>query len=179
MAPSQLSTAIALALLFLASCAAKTPHIKHSPPSTMAQPLKPHPDENIAHVHDESPARADAAAEQAPPAPTILSEQEAYDRAKPVFQKYCSKCHTEQSGKRTALKHFSMDSYPFGGHHTANMPSTIRKVLGQDGKRATMPRDKPGIVEGDELKLILEWADAVERAHTSAPPSAHGSHEHH
>lgn len=167
------------ALALMVSCAGKTPHPEQSPSPTRVPPPATQSGEH-ALVHEEPPVvQVDAANEHAAAPPTISSDREAYERAKPVFQKYCAKCHTEQSGKRTALKHFVMDSYPFGGHHTANMPATIRQVLGQDGKRATMPRDKPGIVQGDELKLILEWADAAERARLSAPPGAHDEHDHH
>ena len=178
MTPFQLSTSFATAL-FLMSCASKKSHIEQSPSGAIPQPPAVK-SSDAARVQEEPPVvEADPAAEHDSPTSALSDDKKAYERARPVFQKYCGKCHTEQSGKRTALKHFVMDSYPFGGHHTANMPATIRKVLGQDGKRATMPRDKPGIVQGDDLKLILEWADAAERTRTSTPPDTHESHEHH
>lgn len=58
-----------------------------------------------------------------------------------------------------------MDHYPFGGHHAAEITAAIRNVLGVSGKPATMPRDNPGAVKGDDLRLILAWADAYDRAH--------------
>lgn len=59
-----------------------------------------------------------------------------------------------------------MDGYPFAGHHAAMMSATIREVLGAAGSEPTMPRDKPGAVKGDELKLVLAWAAAYDRAHS-------------
>lgn len=97
-----------------------------------------------------------------------LDERTAYEKAKPVFDAHCSSCHTtsgSKSGKK-ALSHFTMDAYPFGGHHTATMSATIREVLGATGSAPTMPRDKPGAVKGEELKLVLAWADAYDRAHS-------------
>ena len=80
------------------------------------------------------------------------------------------------------MRHFSMDAYPFGGHHTDEMAATIREVLGADGSKPTMPRDRPGAVQDDELATILEWAAAFERSHTAglhgaaagAPDHDHG-----
>jgi mono/diheme cytochrome c family protein len=105
-------------------------------------------------------------------------EQQAYQQAQPVFAAYCSKCHTSGGGKdnRTALSHFNMDSYPFAGHHAAEITAAIRKVLGTAGSSPTMPKDMPGAVKGDDLGRILAWAEAYDRSHRSG---ASTSHEHH
>jgi hypothetical protein len=58
-----------------------------------------------------------------------------------------------------------MDAYPFGGHHSSEMGGEIREVLGVSGAKATMPKDEPGKVQGEDLRLILAWADAYDRAH--------------
>lgn len=58
-----------------------------------------------------------------------------------------------------------MDSYPFGGHHANAVGEAVRKVLGATGKRATMPKDAPGSVQGTELEAVLAWAKAFEGAH--------------
>ncbi|MCG3174816.1 MAG: hypothetical protein GMKNLPBB_03105 [Myxococcota bacterium] len=136
-----------------------------------------------AHHHDEhaaastspvaSPAPA-AGPPDAAPASGILSEQDAYERALPVFQRYCANCHTTAGDRSRAstLRHFNMDRYPLTGHHANEIGATVRKVLGASGKRATMPRDRPGAVQGDDLRLVLEWAEAFDRAH----PPGHGGH---
>jgi mono/diheme cytochrome c family protein len=113
---------------------------------------------------------------RAPKGPT-RREQDAYERARPVFERYCASCHTSGAGKRAAPRHFTMDRYPFGGHHAEQVSSTIREVLGASGQSATMPKDRPGAVQGDDLRAILDWADAFDRAHAAANPSDH-HHEH-
>ena len=95
-------------------------------------------------------------------------ELAAYEAAKPVFERHCFRCHTTagKKAKRKALEHLAMDDYPFGGHHAGEASTVIRKVLGVGGKaKATMPSDDPGAVAGDELKRIVAWADAFDRAH--------------
>jgi mono/diheme cytochrome c family protein len=104
------------------------------------------------------------------------AEQVAYASAKPVFASYCAPCHTSDGSKFTpgARRHFSMDTYPFGGHHSAEIGHEIREVLGASGGKATMPKDKPGSVQGDELRLLLAWADAFDQAH----PAPGATHDH-
>lgn len=95
------------------------------------------------------------------------SERSAYEKAKPVFDRYCSSCHTT-AGSRSqglALQHFEMDHYPFGGHHATEIAAAVRRVLGADGSKPTMPPDRPGAVEGEDLKLILAWASQVDVSH--------------
>lgn len=163
-----------LMTLALAACGSKPP-----PPANPAPPP--------AEAHEPAPAAPPAppptvTAEppKAPPADpkadALAAETAAYDKAKPVFDKYCSTCHTK-AGKKSAKKkldHFDMDSYPFGGEHTAFIGNHIRDVLGLSGKKATMPYDKPGSVKGDDLAKIKAWTDAWEAADKGGahPPHA-------
>ncbi len=102
------------------------------------------------------------------------AEQAAYEAARPVFETYCSNCHSS-SGKKAAKKkldHFNMDSYPFGGHHATEIGEEIREVLGVTGEEATMPKDKPGAVKGAELDLVVAWSKAFDASHKA------GLHDH-
>ena len=65
--------------------------------------------------------------------------------------------------------------YPLGGHHTATIGFTIRDVLGISGKKATMPYDKPGSVQGDDLAAIKAWTDAWEAADKGGAHPSHGA----
>lgn len=56
-----------------------------------------------------------------------------------------------------------MTRYPFGGHHAGEAGEAVRSVL----ENATMPSDDPGAVTGEDLNLILAWADAFTAAHRS------------
>lgn len=104
-------------------------------------------------------------------------EQQAYERARPVFERYCASCHRSERGSAAALVHFSIDGYPFGGHHADEIAGTVRKVLGVTGEKATMPQGRPGIVKGEELQRVIDWADAVDRAQTNVLPHGHeGGH---
>ena len=96
----------------------------------------------------------------------LAAENAAYEKAKPVFAKSCANCHTKSGKKATAKKlaHFDMATYPFGGEHTKSIGNEIRKVLGIDGAKATMPFDKPGSVKGDDLALIKAWTEAWQAA---------------
>jgi hypothetical protein len=114
----------------------------------------------------------------------LAAEQDAYQRAKPVFDKYCAKCHSKDGKKarKATLAHFSMDTYPFGGHHETEMGEEVREVLGVTGKRPTMPQDQPGIVQGDELALLVTWSEAFDTSHAAGlhqHGDAHGAgHQH-
>ena len=103
----------------------------------------------------------------------LAAEQAAYQLAEPIFAKHCARCHAKGSKKarKKVLAHFEMTSYPFTGEHADEMGAEIREVLGIGGGKATMPMDKPGSVQGDELKLIADWADAYDKA------KAGGAHE--
>jgi uncharacterized membrane protein len=117
------------------------------------------------------------------PEAILAAEKAAYDRARPVFDRHCARCHTsagDHRKKQKALPHFSMDAYPFGGHHATELAETIREVLGATGQDATMPDDDPGSVQGEELAIILAWADAFERSHAAGLHKGHGDggHDH-
>lgn len=107
-------------------------------------------------------------------------EQAAYEKARPVFATYCASCHTSKgaTAKPAILEHFSMDGYPFGGHHATEITARIRSVLGATGAKPTMPPDRPGAVKGEELQLILAWADAVDRAKAGDAAGKSDDHEH-
>lgn len=103
----------------------------------------------------------------------LAAETAAFDKAKPVFDKWCAKCHTAK-GRNTSKKkrdELDMTAYPFTGDKAK--ATDIRQVLGIGGGKATMPADKKGAVKGDELALIAAWADAWDASH------AGGAHEHH
>lgn len=120
----------------------------------------------------------------APAAPSA-AETAAFEQAKPVFAKYCAGCHT-QGGQAAAeqqaeaLEHFDMTSYPFGGHHAATIGTEVKEVLGATGEKPSMPKNRPGSVKGDELALVLAWADAFEAAHPAHDEhDEHDAHDHH
>jgi hypothetical protein len=112
----------------------------------------------------------------------MKTEMAAFDQAKPVFDRFCANCHVPD-GKKTkskleALEHFNMASYPYGGHHADDLTGSVRKVLGLAGKKATMPKGKPGIVKGDDLAAIVAWADAFDASMAGGAheDDAHGGH---
>jgi mono/diheme cytochrome c family protein len=94
------------------------------------------------------------------------AEQAAYDKARPILEKHCARCHTSGGAKSSAKKldHLNMDSYPFGGHHAEEVGETIRYVLGVTGEEPEMPSDDPGAVKGAELEAIVDWTWAFDRA---------------
>lgn len=59
------------------------------------------------------------------------------------------------------------------------MAATMREVLGIDGSKPTMPRNKPEAVKDDELALIAAWADAFEAAHEGGAHESLRGHEGH
>src|SRR5687768_8186442 len=82
-------------------------------------------------------------AEPTPPEPTpapkadpkaelLAAEMAAHDNAKPVFDKWCAKCHSQGNKLATKKKldHFDMTKYPFGGHHAMEISKEIREALG-------------------------------------------------
>ena len=102
-----------------------------------------------------------------PPSQITAEEKAAFQVAKPVLEKHCFRCHTSarKRGKGKGLKHLSFDRYPPMGHHSHEAGAAVRRVVvGTDEKGPTMPSDDPGAVTGEELKAVLEWADAYERA---------------
>jgi hypothetical protein len=127
-------------------------------------------------------------AEPAAPDPATIKadllavENAAFEKAKPVFEKWCASCHSKDGKKTSAKKreHFDMTTYPFGGHHAMEISGEIREVLGLTGKKPTMPADKKGAVKGEELESIKAWADAFDASHRGGAHEGHGSggHEH-
>jgi mono/diheme cytochrome c family protein len=105
----------------------------------------------------------------------LAAELAAYEKAKPVFDANCARCHSKGGKLATDKKraHFDTTTYPFAGHHAMELGTTVRKVLGIDGSKPTMPADKKGAVKGEDLALIAKWADAFDASH------AGGAHEHH
>ncbi len=177
--------ALAGAILLLVGCAsapssgpAVAPHEHDSRAPSDASPGegRDDPPPMARSAGADVPPAEEASHEHAPVA-AAPSEQEAYERARPVFERYCASCHTSRAGKRAALRHFTMDRYPFGGHHADQITSAIREVLGANGQPATMPKGRPGAVQAEELRAILDWADAFDRTHAAVNPSDH-HHEH-
>ena len=176
--------AVSLTLL-LVSCGGKPAPDATTP----ASPGDGHADHD--HTGGGDPV-ADAAPAEATPDPAqvkadlLAAERAAYDRAKPVFDRHCSRCHSKDSkkgkGKGKTLAHFDMTTYPFGGHHAMEVSGEVRKVLGIGGGKATMPADDPGAVQGEELALIAAWADAFDAAHAGGAHEGHkpdhGGHKH-
>ena len=153
-----------------------------------------HPANPAAPVAAAPAVIADAGAPAVEPAPTpqpdaavpataaiAAAERTAYERAKPVLEKYCAGCHTSsgtKKAKKKALPHFSMDGYPFGGHHAEEIGANVREVLGATGEKPTMPADRPGAVKGDDLDAVLAWTKAFDAAHEAglhgkATPEGH------
>ena len=146
-----------------------------TPPPTAEEPrAEAHApaDEHPGHA---PPSEGSSKAPQPAASGDLLAlEQQAYEAAQPILERHCAGCHTSRGARsrRSTLRHLNMDSYPFGGHHAGEMGATIREVLGAAGERATMPRDDPGAVRGEELALIVAWTRAFDRSHAA------GLHQH-
>jgi mono/diheme cytochrome c family protein len=107
----------------------------------------------------------------------LAAETEASQAALPIFATHCARCHMpgEPDATDDTLHHFSMEAYPFRGHHAHQMGDTIRAVLGADGGEPTMPDDDPGALSDEELEVVLAWAEAFDRAH-AAGAGYHAEH---
>lgn len=145
-----------------------TTPIANPDPVPMNEPPKdptPKPPTDPAPTPDPAKVKADL----------LAAEMAAYEKAKPVFEANCARCHSKGGKLATDKKraHFDMTTYPFGGHHAMELGTAFRKVLGIDGSKPTMPADKKGAVKGEDLALIAKWADAFDASH------AGGAHEHH
>lgn len=155
-----------------AACASSAPQTQTQPPAPVVVAKPP------VAAHESADTTLDATD---PNVELLTAETRAWEDAKPVFDRACSACHTTRGKKasRKKLDHFNFDTYPLGGHHAATIGRTIRDVLGLNGKKATMPSDKPGSVQGDDLAKIKAWTDAWEAAEKAgAHPPAH-EHDHH
>jgi mono/diheme cytochrome c family protein len=177
----------------LAACGSKAAPAPASPePAAEATPVEQPP-------ADSPPSAEHAGHEGAEPAPSaqqrpapathdpaqvkadlLAAELAAFEAAKPVFEKNCARCHQAGGAKAKPkmLKHFDITTYPFGGHHADEASKTVRKVLGIGGGKPTMPADKKGTVQGDELALIAAWADAFDKAHAGGAHADRGHGEH-
>ncbi len=177
---------VAFATFALAACGSKSPPAAPptTPPVTDDEPVET-PDAMPADHSGHTMAPPDAA--PTGPDPTqvktdlLAAETAAYNNAKPVFEKYCGSCHQKGGKSATAKKmgHFDMTAYPFGGHHVGEMSATVRKVLGIDGSKPTMPKGKPGSVKGDDLALIAAWADAFDASMAGGAHEGMPGHEEH
>ncbi len=155
--------------------ATSTPPAEETPPPNEEAEAPPPADPHAGH---EQPAAGDAEARKREE--IAAAEQAAYERAKPIFEKFCAKCHATSGKKATkkTLDHFTIDTYPFGGHHATTAGQTVREVLGVSGKRATMPKDDPGAVKDADLEAIVEWSKAFDASH-AAGLHHHGDHDEH
>ena len=134
--------------------------------------------EPTATVVPEQPAAPDPGAVKAE---LLAAEMRAYENVKPLVEKYCASCHTKgrKGAKASTLKHFETTTYPFGGHHAMEVGKNVRKVLAIGGGKPTMPKNKPGIVQGEELALFAAWADAFDASHEGGAHDGHGGgHDH-
>lgn len=145
-------------------------------PSDVTPTITPVPAEP---AEPEPPAAPDPAQVKAD---LLAAEMTAYENVKPLVEKYCASCHTRgrKGAKPKTLEHFETTTYPFGGHHAMEVGKNVRKVLGIGGRKPTMPKNKPGIVQGDELALFAAWADAFDASHAAGAHEGHGSggHDH-
>jgi mono/diheme cytochrome c family protein len=170
---------ICLALIVAAGCGGRSSKPAAAPAAAepTEQPVAEAPDE---HPHEEPPPEAPAPDPEKAKADLLAAETAAYERARPVFETYCSGCHTKdgKNASKKKLDHFDMTTYPFGGHHAGKIGATIRTVLGIDGSKPTMPRGKAGVVQGDELATIAAWADAFDASHEGGAHEGHGDDHH-
>jgi hypothetical protein len=178
--------AIALsAALFVAGagCGGKpAPAEPEPPPAEPAVEAPAEPAPEPAPAAEPAPPAEPAAPDPAQvKADLLAAELAAYEAAKPVFEANCARCH-QQGGKKAKKKilgEFEITAYPFTGKHGPDAGKTVRKMLGIDGSKPSMPADKKGAVKGDELALIAAWADAFDRSHEGGAHDGvpgHGKH---
>lgn len=98
----------------------------------------------------------------------MAAETAAHQAAAEVLEDHCAKCHDPAKAKskkaKKAVEHFAMGSYPYGGHHAADLGKKIREVLGVEGGETKMPKDDPGSVKGEDLDKIVAWTKAWDAA---------------
>ena len=116
-------------------------------------------------------------------APAADDHNVAFTKAKPVFDKFCGGCHTKDgyATSSEAIEHLDMSQYPFGGHHADEIGKSIRTSVGAAGKPATMPAGATDSLKGDDLKLIVAWCDAFDKAQPAKKKDAghdHSGHKH-
>jgi hypothetical protein len=169
-----------LLLAFLVACSGGS---KTATPATPPAPDPVPVNEPVAEPA-KPPEPMEPAPPEPPPAPDpaqlraelLAAETAAFEKAKPVFDKWCSKCHskTGKNKSKKKLEHFDMTTYPFGGEHAMEIGDEIRETLGLAGKKPTMPADKKGAVKGEELELIKAWADTFDASHKGGAHEGHG-----
>lgn len=156
-------------------------HTQHEEHDTHDMPAMMHQEHDAADVHEEhnmgTTPHNMPAGEEAVRDP-LSDERAAYEKARPVLEQYCARCHTSPSKNHVALRHFNMDSYPLQGHHAHEIGQLMRRVLGASGKPATMPIGQPGVIKGEQLKLILDWADLFDSNHQGGAHKDHKNHKH-
>jgi hypothetical protein len=93
-----------------------------------------------------------------------LAEVAAYVQARSSFERHCYRCHTTAGDEctRRSLDLLDMSRYPFTGRRGPNAGRAIKRVLGGEGGKPTMPKDTPSAVTPDEQILIFKWADLFE-----------------
>jgi len=155
---------LATLLLALIACGGK-PALAPTPPAPEPAPVAAAPAPTpVEEARPVEPAKPDP---EKAKADLYAAETAAYDKAKPVFDKACARCHTKTGKKMKpkTLGHVDMTTYPFGGEHAASIGNEIRVVLAIDGhKKASMPSDKPGSLTSDELSTIKAWTEAWQAA---------------
>ena len=172
-----MKTLLMISILGIAACGGggSKPAAKPEPTPTEPAPTETAttPTEPTTPPAETKPAEPPAAPAPDPKVVAMEAETAAFEKAKPVFEKFCQGCHGKGRGAtKKALGELDINQYPFKGEH-ANAKD-IRKALGIGGGKATMPKNKPGSVKGDDLAAISAWADAWDAseaagAHTAAP----------
>ena len=167
-----------LILIFAFACGGGSSKPPAATPSGPVDPV-PMPSTKTAEPAEPTPPTPTEPPKPDPKAELLAAETAAFEKAKPVFDKWCAKCHAEGGQLATQKKrdHFDMTKYPFGGHHAMEISKEIRKALGIGGGKPTMPFDKKGAVKGEELAAIAAWADAFDASHAGGAHEG-GGHEH-
>ena len=115
----------------------------------------------------------------------LAVERAAYDAARPVFERWCVRCHVPTNGSMSVITSdtFDISTYPFtgqsgalAGYHVADVLGTMfgdldapdgadefRRPWAQHAPR--MPKTEPGAVQGDDLALVRTWTVAWRAAH--------------
>jgi hypothetical protein len=112
----------------------------------------------------------------APPAGTVdddtsVTEVSAYLDARDAFERHCFRCHaSSEGGNKKALERLDMTRYPFAGRRAGDAGRAVRRALGAAGAKATMPKDDPQSVVGDDLAVLLKWAEAFDAGRPPPPP---------
>ncbi len=128
---------------------AATPSPHEDPRPASSDP----PDAEPAHVASSSTG-----------APRVEGELAAYERARPVFERECKRCHA--SGTRltstAAMGGVDMSRYPFGGGTPTEVARRIGVSIGLFGRGATMPPTRLPGLRGEDAALVAAWIAAVE-----------------